>query len=185
MRPSNKTTILKAAIQVIETEGITAVTFDSVAAVAGLTRGGVLYHFPSREDLVGAIHTYMAEQWELELERRCGKSASEATVTERLIAYIRVCATSATTGELQMLLDSPNSEAHKAWSQVLERWTPHRNADGTSAVRDELWTALLAADGLWINEAVSQKFLPHGKRTQIAEQIVDLVRRTETGSADA
>ncbi|WP_369008044.1 TetR family transcriptional regulator, partial [Staphylococcus aureus] len=31
---------------------MTAVTFDSVAAAAGITRAGIIYHFPSRDDLI-------------------------------------------------------------------------------------------------------------------------------------
>lgn len=49
VRESKKTMILDAAIQVIEEDGITAVTFDSVAAAAGITRAGIIYHFPSRD----------------------------------------------------------------------------------------------------------------------------------------
>ena len=44
VRESKKTMILDAAIQVIEEDGITAVTFDSVAAAAGITRAGIIYH---------------------------------------------------------------------------------------------------------------------------------------------
>ena len=46
MRESKRTVILDAAVNVIESDGITAVTFDSVAAAAGITRGGIIYHFP-------------------------------------------------------------------------------------------------------------------------------------------
>ena len=42
VRESKKTMILDAAIQVIEEDGITAVTFDSVAAAAGITRAGII-----------------------------------------------------------------------------------------------------------------------------------------------
>lgn len=58
MRPSKKTDILEAALRVIEKEGITAVSFNSVAAEAGMTKAGVLYHFPSREAMLMALHRY-------------------------------------------------------------------------------------------------------------------------------
>ena len=48
MRTSNRRKILDAIIAIVERDGITAVTFDAVAAETGLTRGGLLYHFPSR-----------------------------------------------------------------------------------------------------------------------------------------
>ena len=68
VRESKKTMILDAAIQVIEEDGITAVTFDSVAAAAGITRAGIIYHFPSRDDLIAAIHQRLADRWERQLE---------------------------------------------------------------------------------------------------------------------
>lgn len=184
MRPSNKTLILQAAIRVIEAEGITAVTFDSVAAEAGLTRGGIIYHFPSRENLIGAIHASMAQQWEHELAQQCGKAASDATATERLVAYIRTCANSASPADLQMLLDSPNGEHDRVWSDVIERWTPQGADDGVDEVRDAQWIALMAADGLWLNEAVSKKRLPDAKRRQIAERIVALLTEPAATGAD-
>ena len=55
MRTSNRRKILDAIIAIVERDGITAVTFDAVAAETGLTRGGLLYHFPSREALLRGI----------------------------------------------------------------------------------------------------------------------------------
>ena len=43
MRTSNRRKILDAIIAIVERDGITAVTFDAVAAETGLTRGGLLY----------------------------------------------------------------------------------------------------------------------------------------------
>lgn len=175
MRQSNKTAILDAAVGVIETEGITAVTFDSVAAASGITRGGIIYHFRSREDLIGAIHMHLALRWEQQLEAVCGKPAADATETERLIAYVRVATTSATRAELLMLLESPSSEHQKAWSDVIERWIPSRDAtlDGASSSRT---IALLAADGLWVSDAIGSNRVPPAERQDAAEQIVRLVR---------
>ena len=52
MRPSQRDQILNAAIRVVERTGVTGVTFDAVAAEAGITRGGLMYHFRSREALL-------------------------------------------------------------------------------------------------------------------------------------
>lgn len=175
MRPSNRTAILEAAVSVIERDGITSVTFDSVSAASGVTRSGIIYHFPSREDMVGAIHAHLAQQWERHLEAACGKPASEASATERLAAYIRVCATAATRGELQMLLDSPHSEHQQAWDQVVERWIPERvDAQQTGPVGPQA-LALLAADGLWVNEAINQSPMSPERRAQVAEAIVAML----------
>ncbi|RDT19859.1 TetR/AcrR family transcriptional regulator, partial [Klebsiella pneumoniae] len=49
-RPNKREEALNAVVSIIEREGITALTLDAVAAETGMTRAGLLYHFPSRED---------------------------------------------------------------------------------------------------------------------------------------
>lgn len=44
--------VLKAAAQIIARLGIGAFTIEAVAQAAGVTKGGVLHHFPSKEALV-------------------------------------------------------------------------------------------------------------------------------------
>lgn len=175
MRQSNKVAILRGAEQVIRDEGVTAVTFDSVAAATGLTRGGIIYHFPSREDLIGAIHVHLARQWEQQIEAECGKSAAEATLSERLIAYVRTSANVSHRAELAMFLESTTSEHQQPWLDVMTRWTPERDGGFTQDLPDSLWIALLAADGLWFNVATSQPPLDEAIRTRLAEAIVALI----------
>ncbi|WP_084078680.1 TetR/AcrR family transcriptional regulator [Demequina sp. NBRC 110057] len=175
MRPSNKTTILEAAATVVEEHGVTSVTFESVASAAGITRGGITYHFPSRDALVRALHEHMAHRWEQQLELVCGKPAHEASESERLAAYVRACATAASRGELQMLLDSPHTEYEEVWTATMERWVPaSAEATGTGPVTLTM-IALLAGDGLWVNEAITRSELSHERRLEVADAIIRLV----------
>ncbi|MEU0067864.1 helix-turn-helix domain-containing protein, partial [Streptomyces albidoflavus] len=89
MRTSKRTQILDAAARLVQREGVKSVTFDAVAAEAGLTKGGLLYHFASREELVRAIHQHLADRWEADLVAAAGKPAAEASPAERLAAYAR------------------------------------------------------------------------------------------------
>lgn len=61
MRTSKRDRILDAAVNVINRDGVRAVTFESVAAEAKLTRGGLLYHFPSREALLRGIDEHLVQ----------------------------------------------------------------------------------------------------------------------------
>ena len=47
--------ILEAAECVITEVGATRLTLDGVAQSAGVSKGGLLYHFPSKESLLGAL----------------------------------------------------------------------------------------------------------------------------------
>ncbi|HZB75928.1 MAG TPA: TetR family transcriptional regulator, partial [Solirubrobacteraceae bacterium] len=44
-RPSRREALLDAAIRVIRRDGAQKLTLDAVAAEAGVSKGGILYHF--------------------------------------------------------------------------------------------------------------------------------------------
>ncbi len=47
--------ILQKALEVVMESGAASLTFDAVAKKSGISRGGILYHFPSKEALLQAI----------------------------------------------------------------------------------------------------------------------------------
>ena len=53
--PDTKTRILTAAEQVVLERGVPALTLDAVAEAAGLSKGGLIYHFESKEALIRAM----------------------------------------------------------------------------------------------------------------------------------
>lgn len=54
--------ILDQAVRVIATRGYAAATNAAVAEAAGITRGAMLYHFPTREDLLEAAIGHIQAQ---------------------------------------------------------------------------------------------------------------------------
>jgi AcrR family transcriptional regulator len=175
VRPSNRSRILDAAVRVVQRDGVTAVTFDSVAAEAELTRGGIMYHFPSREDLLAALHKHLADRWEATLLADAGRPLDELGADDRLAAYIRVSARSATRAELQLMLEAATHPEWAApWSSVLERWAPLPDDAGDAAATARL-VARLAADGLWMFEALAYRAMPEAQRRAVAEHLVRAV----------
>jgi AcrR family transcriptional regulator len=47
--------VLSAAVDIVARDGSSHLTMDAVAAESGLSKGGVLYHFPSKETLLAAM----------------------------------------------------------------------------------------------------------------------------------
>lgn len=157
----------------IERHGVTAVTYESVAEESGLTKGGLLYHFPSREAMLKALHEHLAAQWEANLISAAGKPADEASAQERLAAYARVAAKSSARAELLLIIEAVNEpDMHAAWRDVIGRWTPPVG-DSTVLSQAELqrFTAWLAADGLWLYESLTNTKLHPQMRRQIAEYL--------------
>jgi AcrR family transcriptional regulator len=56
--------ICEAAIRTASRDGLLAMTLDKVAKEAGISKGGVMYHFPSKDDLVRAMLEYFGAQVE-------------------------------------------------------------------------------------------------------------------------
>ena len=53
--------ILETAVGIVDTQGAAHLTIDAVAAAAGLSKGGVLYHFPSKRALLEGMLTLLLE----------------------------------------------------------------------------------------------------------------------------
>jgi AcrR family transcriptional regulator len=55
MRSSSRTEILDAALRVVDAVGGADITYESVAREAGLTKAGLMYHFPTKDALMIAV----------------------------------------------------------------------------------------------------------------------------------
>jgi len=55
--------LLNAAEAVVVRQGIASLTLDAVAAEAGMSKGGLLHHFPTKDRLVEALVTRAAANW--------------------------------------------------------------------------------------------------------------------------
>ena len=87
---NTRRTILDAAIGCIFERGYFSTTTDKVARAAGVSRGAMLHHFPSRFDLIKATVIHLHEQrlalYE-EQERRSQEDAEHSLIEEGIDAY--------------------------------------------------------------------------------------------------
>lgn len=61
--------VLDATETVIHRDGIGSFTLDAVAAEAGVSKGGLLHHFPSKERLIETLVARSIEQWACDCSR--------------------------------------------------------------------------------------------------------------------
>gem|GEM_PF-325146 len=61
--PMSLDALLDAAEEVVATAGISGLTFDAVAARAGVSKGGLLHHFPSKDALIAALIQRIVGHW--------------------------------------------------------------------------------------------------------------------------
>lgn len=173
MRPSKRTDILDAALRVAAQHGARGVTLEAVAAEAGVTRGGMTYHFRDREALAVAIHQHLADAWEAELVEAAGAPAADLSLRERVLAYAEVATRAPRAGELQLVLQGASDELPThPWTDVIERWTPDPSAVGDDPQLQHLLLVRVAADGLWTYELLGGGPLASELRTALAAQII-------------
>jgi AcrR family transcriptional regulator len=80
--------ILDAAVKIAIAQGVLAVTIDSVAQAVGLTKAGLLYHYPSKDALLSAMLSHIGKILEQSVET---EAASDPNPNRRWIrALLRV-----------------------------------------------------------------------------------------------
>lgn len=179
MRASNREKALDAVAQIIQRDGVTAVTFDAIAAETGLTRGGLLYHFPSREHLMREAHKHIASQWEAEMVEIAG--GIDAPPEARYSAYIRTCAQAASRVQLLLMLEAMDDpELAQPWQEVHDRWGPPMPVDG-NPISESFFLARLAAEGLWIHEAITNRHMPADLKAHLLRLIGKAVQTGPSG----
>lgn len=72
-----KQKILRAAAQVIHTTGVLALTLEAVAKEAQISKGGLLYHFPSKDALLQGMNDYLLHGFIAEVENYASQDPSE------------------------------------------------------------------------------------------------------------
>lgn len=159
MAAETRTRILRALRDLIADGGTEAVTLDAVAAAAGVSKGGLLYHFPSKAALyIGLlamvrdnVHSEMADAAErLGAARgfldysKPATGAEEAGVFSSLIAVVR-------TGQSGDA-DCNNDEAAGLLAEIFREWADPMRAAVSDPVQAEV--IRLVGFGLYLTEIV-------------------------------
>ncbi len=152
---ATKRRILDAAEQIVLRDGVGHLTLEASATEAGLSKGGVLYHYPSRDALVAAMVTRIIQEFEDDIASHLPEPGSDEAARPGAYARAYVRATLAPAAPGQERLGAALLAAAAAEPELL---IPLQEAaDGWQArlVDDGLDPAMatvirLACDGLWL-----------------------------------
>jgi AcrR family transcriptional regulator len=84
----SKDRILDSAEQIILRDGIMHLTLDAVAVESAMSKGGLLYHFHSKDDLIRSMIRRLHEQYEAEVARVAAEDPNP--VGRKVRAMLRV-----------------------------------------------------------------------------------------------
>ncbi|TFH51242.1 TetR/AcrR family transcriptional regulator [Actinomyces viscosus] len=171
MRSSKRDRIITGALELAHRDGFDALTFEALAEHVGLTRGGVVYHFRTKTELLEGIASAFFERWRDEALDALGKPLEEASRSERIEALTRsVVDGEILPGEISFMLSAtPEAERlEEAWDTLRHEWV-----GDVSELTSMQRVALLAVDGWWANRAVDSRS-QNPDRPEIADLIVSL-----------
>lgn len=153
---TSKGRILDAAEQIILRDGVARLTLDAVAAEAALSKGGVLYHFRSKDELIRGMIARLQEGFEAEMRRL--EEEDPCPTGRRARAYFRtalhehhtgagVCTDELAAALLAAVATNPSllEPLHERALVIRDMLLQDGLEPGTAMV------VLFAADGLWLS----------------------------------
>ena len=178
--------ILTAAERVALRDGVLHLTVEAVAREAKLSKGGVLYHFATKESLIQAMLDRLIQYCEQEIAQHQQNDAAPGRWTR---AYVRKTLAPLTTypGEAAFpeskevgaglivaaatnpKLLEPLRKRFRTWQRAIER-------DGISPTRATV--VRLAVDGLWLADVLGIWSLSDKLRRQVRNELIRLTRET-------
>lgn len=175
-----KEAILDAAGRVMLARGAANLTLDAVAAEAGLSKGGLLYHYASKEALLEAMVDRLIQVTEQRIDRHRRTDAAPGAWTR---GYLRACLVDdqpATdpTGRLAIALLAAGATDPERIARLRARqdaWRRHLADDDIDPVLAQL--VRLAADGLWLNDILGIPALDAEERATVLARLEELTRR--------
>lgn len=167
-RPNQGDAILDAVLAHLREEGVLALSLDSAARAAGVTKPGLMYHFGTKEALISALVDRVIDGHERTLTTLLDDDPATAPANARLAAYVRWALTGTHDAVELIMLSDP-----KLWDRMSERWSERLVPwldipDGTPAPeRTRLHAVRLLADGAWFADASGFLPVPTGDRAAL------------------
>ena len=175
---ATKSDIINAALTLIRNGSMASVTFSSVAKGAGITKAGLMYHYPSKRDLVFAIVNYSASQWEKRITEIAGQDVSQLSDIERYRVYIQVALSRAMDESdfIIMVHAFYDYDLSKAWFAKLEPWFRLSN-DINPQMRADLLSSRYIAEGVWFSHIIDGYAIGMDERKAITHNINALLEK--------
>jgi AcrR family transcriptional regulator len=171
-RPSNRARVLEAATAVALRDGPGAVTIDAVVSEAGMSRGGVLYHFPSKDALLQALVDQDIDAVR-EVTGLDSGTAGDGSSVDRIRAYYDACtAMTPERGRIALAVAlAENPRLLRTWASVQRALDAVDAADRDGHATASL-VARLALDGLWFSDLVDPGRFSAAERERLVSAIL-------------
>ncbi|WP_084801295.1 TetR/AcrR family transcriptional regulator [Bradyrhizobium sp. Ec3.3] len=169
-RPSARSALLDVALDIILDEGVEGLTFEGLAARSGLSKGGVLYHFPNRDELNKAVRLHVRDRY------RAARREATESLPEGPSRELKGWALAALYNRSQLDAVSAKIMTSGLWDAA-EGSAHHRerlDAISKGVGFDRAALVYLAVEGLWFLELAGFSPFTEAERKRAASLLLSL-----------
>jgi AcrR family transcriptional regulator len=170
--------VLDAAAELVESEGVARLTLDAVAERAGLSKGGILHHFATKDSLVSAMIEDLVGQFERDLTRHMRGEHGPGSFAR---AFLRACldADGVLTRTIRLSAGivaalAINSNLLAPLRRRYAVWHRRLADDGIDPAIAELVRS--AADGLWLSQVFELGTPSAALRKRLFAKLIELTQ---------
>ena len=148
------------------------VTLDSVARKIGLTKAGLVHHFPTKKALMISLVDDVAERWRTMLEESPSSSSPEG----RMMTYLNYALSDEIdSADFAFMADYKlKDELYARWAELIDNWFNFNEIEDRDT-KNAFTTVRLIADGAWFDRGLGMLTISKAERKSIAsisEQIL-------------
>jgi AcrR family transcriptional regulator len=172
--------LLIAASLIVREQGVEHLTLEAVARAAGVSKGGLLYHFSSKDALINGMVEDLNNAFVEDVQDRVDRDAQPNGRWCR--AYLESTFRGFENGlEMSSILSAAlftNPELLQQMQAQYTIWQKNIESDGLNPIRSTI--ARLAADGLWFSEMFGLAPLEKDAREHIFNELMAWTKEDHT-----
>lgn len=174
-RSSARDVILDAAERVVERDGAGRLTIDAVVRESGFSKGGVLYNFPSKLELIKGMVARIVDAVHYDMEQ--ARKDARAAGRSELSALIQVaCEKEPHSQSFMMGLLAAAAEHPELLDPVRGLMSRLREELVESAADPDMARIVfLAVDGLHFADLLGMDFLSPDERARVEARLVEMI----------
>jgi AcrR family transcriptional regulator len=180
--PSKRHALIRTAGAIVIEHSPEALTLDAVAQRAGVSKGGLLYHFPSKAALQEGVVDAFLEEFDAAVE--ADAAAHPAATGRWLRAYVRVGLSDADPRpglDAAYLLAAGHPTLLERLRTCSARWSARAKEDGVDATTAAV--VMHATDGFWFADALGLHGADPDARQRVQERLMAHI--DAVGASDA
>lgn len=146
---SKKMDLLLTAANIIQNEGIQKLTMDYLAQKSDMTKGGVLYHFKSKGNLLIKMNEMVIDEFEEKIKMYQADMAGSYQFTRAYAMATLYYLNEESQSLLPAVLvaSHEDGESQRLWERFADHWNESFINDGGD--QDKVLRLRLMADGVW------------------------------------